>query len=102
MASRLELHEEFETILGTNDVYFDPPASVQMNYPCIRYKLDAPSQLRANNRVYRSTNRYKVTVIDEDPESEIPSKIQDRFEMCSIDQTYTADNLNHTVLTLYY
>lgn len=102
MGSRLELHEELESILGSDKVYFQPPASKQMNYPCIRYSLDAPNQNRANNRIYKSTNRYQVTVIDYSPESSIPDAIQQHFQMCSIDRRYIADNLNHTVLTLYY
>lgn len=102
MGSRLELHEGFKTILGTNFVYFNPPESVKMTYPCIRYTLGAPNQRRANGRIYKNTNRYEVTVIDYDPESEIPDRIQQMYPYVSIDRRYTADNLNHTVLTLYH
>ena len=102
MASRLKLHEEFCNILESNNVYFNPPASVKMSYPCIRYSLGAPNQNRANNQIYKTTNRYEVTVIDHSPESTIPDDIQQHFQMCSIDRRYIADNLNHTVLTLYY
>ena len=102
MGSRLELHEGFRTILGTDFVYFNPPESVRMTYPCIRYSLGAPNQHRANGRIYKNTNRYEVAVIDYDPESEIPDKIQDMFPYASIDRRYRADNLNHTILTIYY
>lgn len=37
MANRLNLHEEFATLLGSNNVYFQPPESVKLNYPCIKY-----------------------------------------------------------------
>ncbi len=102
MGSRLELHEEFCEILGTRSAYFNPPASVTMNYPCIRYNLSSPNQKRADDRIYMSTNQYEVTVIDYDPESEIPDKIQQRFPYATIDRRYRSDNLNHTVLTIYY
>lgn len=107
MASRLELHDELIDILGTRDesesrVYFQPPASVQMKYPCIRYSKTNPDIKRANNKVYLHTNKYEVTVIDYDPDSEIPDKILHHFPMCRFDRPYIADNLNHTVLTLYY
>lgn len=102
MASRLELHEELCAILETNRVYFQPPASVQMKYPCIRYSKGRPDLKRANDKIYKNTNRYEITVIDYDPDSEIPDKILNHFQMCSWDRAYTSDNLNHTVLTLYY
>lgn len=107
MASRLELQDEFIDILGSRDdeqsrVYFQPPASVLMKYPCIRYSKLAPDIKRANDKIYQYTNRYEVIVIDPDPDSEIPDKIMHHFPMCSWDRAYSADNLNHTVLTLYY
>ena len=107
MASRLELHDEFIDILGSRTdtesrVYFQTPGSVNMKYPCIRYKKLSPDIKRANNRVYQNTSRYEVVVIDSDPDSDIPDRILNHFPMCSWNQAYTADNLNHTVLTLYY
>lgn len=107
MASRLELHDEFIDILGTKDspesrVYFQPPPSVQMKYPCIRYSKGVPDVKRANNKIYNHTNKYEVIVIDYDPDSEIPDKILHHFRMCRFDRSYIADNLNHTVLTIYY
>lgn len=102
MGSRLKLHEEFRDILGTNNVYFNPPESVKMTYPCIRYSLDVPNQNRADGLIYKNTNGYEVTVIDYDPESEIPDKIQARFTYTRIVRRYRADNLNHTILAIYY
>lgn len=102
MGSRLDLHEEFCTLIDSRNVYYQPPESVKMNYPGIRYAKTSPNLKRANDEIYHQINRYEVTVIDYDPDSEIPDKILHHFQMCSIDRTYVADNLNHTVLTLYY
>lgn len=102
MVSKPELREVFCEILGSEYVYFQPPASVMMKYPCIRYSLGAPDLKRANNRIYKNTKRYEVVVIDYEPDSTIPDAILDRFQYASIDRRYTANNLNHTVLTLYY
>lgn len=102
MGSRLKLHEELCAILGTRNVYFDPPESVKMKYPCIRYSKGKPDQKKANNKVYVNTNRYEGVVIDEDPDSEIPSNLVAHFMMCSTDKGYTANNLHHTPFTLYY
>lgn len=102
MASRLELHEELCTVLGTRNVYFQAPESVRMQYDAIRYKLDGKDLKRANNKVYLNTNRYEGVVITRDPDTTIPDKLLAHFEMCSFGRPYTADNLNHYPFTLYY
>lgn len=102
MANRLNLHEELCTMLGTRNVYFQPPESVRMQYDAIRYKLGGKDLKRANNKIYRSTNQYDGVVITRDPDTTIPDAILSHFEMCSFGQPYVADNLNHYPFTLYY
>ena len=102
MGSRLELQAELEDILGSENVYFQPPGSVKMSYPAIRYKLSGKDLKRANNKIYRKTNEYEGVVIDSDPDTEIPDALLERFEMISFGRPYTADNLNHYPFTLYY
>ena len=102
MASRLNLHEELCEILGTRNVYYSPPTSVKMNYPAIKYSRSGIDTKRANGKIYASTNRYEVIYIDKNPDSSIPDTILQHFPMCSYEREYPTDNLNHTVLTLYY
>ena len=102
MASRLELHEELCDILGSRNAYFQPPASIKLNYPCIVYSISSVNKQNANDKMYKSMNEYKVVVIDSDPDSEIPNKIISHFPMCRFDRAYTSDNLNHSALSLYY
>lgn len=102
MASRLSLHEELCTILESQNAYYNPPASVKMKYPCIRYSLSGIDIKHANDRIYKDTNRYEVIVISDDPDSNIHEKILRHFQMCRFDRQYIADNLYHKVLTLYY
>ena len=102
MANRLNLHKELCELLGSTNVYFQPPASLSMKYPCIIYSLSIIEALHADDINYKNTRRYEVTVIDKDPDSETPDKILNHFKMCSFDRGYPADNLNHFVLSLYY
>ena len=102
MASRLQLHEELCSILGSRNVYFQPPETLKMDYPCIRYFRSGVDQKHANDGGYISTNRYELTVIDYAPDSDIPDKILAHFPRCRFDRLYIADNLNHFVLTLYF
>ena len=101
MASRLELHEKFCEILGSRNVYFQPPASVQLNYPAIIYFRKDIDNRYADDLVYKQDAAYDVTVIDRNPDSEIVVKIS-QLPTCRFDRHYNADNLNHDVFTLYY
>jgi hypothetical protein len=40
-------------------------------------------------------------VIDRNPDSELPDKVIE-LPLCKFDRFYTADNLNHTVFTLFF
>jgi hypothetical protein len=102
MASRLKLHDELCKILGSNNVYYKPPASLRMQYPCIKYSLSGIDTRRANDKNYSMMNCYEVIVIDYDPDSQTHMKLLEHFEMCSFDRNYPSDGLNHNVLTLYY
>lgn len=101
MDSRLELHEILCDVLGSRHVYFQPPSSVKMVYPAIVYSRNSISNDFANNLVYKQSLGYTVTVIDEDPDSDIIEKIS-RLPMCRFDRHFTSDNLNHDVFTIYY
>lgn len=102
MANRADLHEELCTILGTRNVYFQPPESVKMSYDAIRYALGGKDIKRANDRMYLFTNQYDGVVITKNPDTAIPDMILAHFPMCSFGRPYTADNLNHYPFTLYY
>lgn len=99
--NRAELHEILCSVLGSRNCYYSPPSSIRMKYPCIRYELAGIRGDFADNIAYKNSKRYTLTVIDDDPDSEIPNKLLD-LPYCVFDRAYTADNLNHFVLTLYY
>ena len=101
MASRLELHEKLTNILGSKNVYFQPPASVLMKYDAIRYSLKQIENVHANNVVYNQYDCYEIIVIYKDPDSDLPRKIS-QLPKCRFDRHYTTDNLNHDVFTLYH
>ncbi len=101
MQRRLELHEILCGILGSRYVYFQPPESVKMTYPAIVYSLADMPNVHANDGVYLYGNRYEVIVIDKNPDSEFKDKIIE-LPTCRFDRSYTSDNLNHFVFSLYY
>lgn len=98
---RLKLHELLCEIVGSRHVYFQPPASVRMEYPAIRYSRYNIENIPADNIPYKLDHYYQITVIDADPDSEIVEKVS-KLPMCVYDRHYVSDNLNHDVFTLYY
>lgn len=101
MASRPNLQTVLEDILGSRNVYYQPPESIKMKYPAIVYSRKNIDNLHADNSVYKQSNAYELTVIDKNPDSEIVEKIS-RLSTCKFDRHYKSDNLNHDVFTLYY
>lgn len=102
MDNRLRLHEELCALLGSRSVYFQPPESLRLKYPCIVYEKEGVSKQNANNKLYMSTDRYTITVIDQDPDSDVEDRILEYFPMCQFDRSFSSDGLNHSIFTLYY
>jgi len=101
MASRLALQLKLEELLGSRNVYYQPPATVKMNYPAIVYSRDIIKSTHANNEVYNTQIAYEIMVIDRDPDSIIIGKVA-TLPGCKFTRNYTVDNLNHDAFTLYF
>lgn len=101
MAPRSELQTLLSEILGTDNVYFQPPTNIVLKYPCIVYKRDLSETKFADNLPYSNMTRYQVTVIDENPDSAIPTKVA-ALPLCLFVRFYTADNLNHDVFNIFF
>lgn len=101
MTNRLELHEKLCDILGSRNVYFQPPTKLTMKYPAIVYNLSNIENKFANNVVYNQSYSYEVTVIDSDPDSEIVHKVSS-LPKTRFSRHFTSDNLNHYTFVIYY
>ena|SRR5690349_12688703 len=99
MGLRSDLHDLLLTLC--DNVYFQPPKTATMKYPCIVYQRDYMLDEHADNYPYRTTVRYQVTVIDRNPDSEIVPRVKE-LSMCTYDRFFTADNMNHDVFKLFF
>ena len=102
MDSRIDLQTNLEAVLGSRNVYFQPPESLKMKYPAIVYELADIMTDRANNKNYIRNHRYTVTLIHTDPDNELKDNILDEFTHISFDRVYAKDGLYHYVYDLYY
>lgn len=101
MSKRLELHDILVNLLGTRNVYFQPPSTVKIQYPCIVYARNTIKTTHADDLPYNNRICYTVTIIDTNPDSIITAKIGN-LPLCKFRRHYTADNLNHDVYDVYY
>ena len=100
----LEKHSQkwqatFEELLGSGNVYYNPPASLKMKYDAIVFTRSHIDTVYANNKPYAQSIRYEVTVITEDPDAPIIGKIS-RLPMCAFSRHFVSDNLHHNVFNL--
>lgn len=101
MGQRVDLHKILVALLGSSNVYFQPPATIQMKYPCIVYSRAGKDEKFANDSLYLGRKRYTITVIDTNPDSLIPDRIS-TMPLTAFDRHFVMDNLNHDVYSTYY
>lgn len=107
METRLHIHNQLadvmSSILGAEEgpkrVFFQPPESIKITYPAIIYELSGVKVTHADNVNYMVSREYSVTVIDEEPDSEIFKMVLD-LPYCKFDRFFVSDNLNHFVYTI--
>lgn len=73
-----------------------------MEYPAIKYTREHISTRAATNSPdYLNDNKYQLTVISRKPDNPVIDKLL-MLPYCSYDRHYTAENLHHDILTIYY
>lgn len=89
------------TIPASKRVYFQPPESIKLVYPCIVYKRDKKDAKYASNAKYAKSTRYQVTTMDPDPDG---SLADDVFELrhCAHLRKFAVSGLNHDVFEINF
>lgn len=82
-------------------LYYQPPESVKMMYPCIVYQRDAIDAEFADDLPYKRDKRYILTTISRDPDDPLVEKISE-LPMCVFDRRYVLNNLYHDVFSIFY
>ncbi len=101
MATRQDLQKRFESLLGSQNVYFQPPESIKIDYPAIIYGLEDIENTNADDGVYLFNKKYWVTLIDKNPDSLFVDMIA-KLPTCIFDRHFTNENLNNWRFSLYF
>ena len=99
---REALQSTLETILGSRNVYFQPPNGAKITYPCIVYSIGGGDSMYADNKNYHFTYQWEIKYMDTNPVNDVVKKIMDTFQMTRFNRRYVADHINHDVIILYY
>lgn len=100
MTTRLELHNQL--LKFSDNVYYQPPSTIRMRFPCIVYNKSDVKRLYSNDGMYSRKQQYQITVISPDPDSLTAEELETHFEYCKITNYLNVDNLHNTHLTIYY
>lgn len=98
---RLLLQSDLTEILGSEFVYFQPPANISMQYPCIVYTWDDVKALKANNGKYKTDRRYQLIHISQKSEDPVVAALE-ALPYTKFRRRYTEGNLHHTVFDIYF
>lgn len=98
---RTELQTLLESILGSKNVYFQPPENLGLKYPCIVYERSGSKNEHADNIKYIKHRRYTITYIDQNPVSPIVDELED-LPYCTSEKSFISDNRNHFPFTIYF
>lgn len=99
---RIELHRLLQDISDEGiRVYYQPPSTIRMQYPCIVYERSKIEGTHANNQVYKTDIQYTVTVIYTDPDDFLPVAVS-KIPTARHSGHFVTDNLYHDVFTIYF
>lgn len=98
-----QLRTYLDDIFGSlvSNIYIQPPAGMQMGYPCILIHRDPGNTAFADNKVHRHQKRYQLTAVAEDPDSGLYDLLA-ALPRSRHERSFAADNLNHDVFTIFF
>lgn len=106
MASRLDLDTKLREIIGNNGkVYFQPPESIKIDYPCFIYSLSDIKQKQADNLNYLNSKEYTVNYISRDCDDKmLDNLLEDRSTeyLFVFVKRYAKNGLYYNVFKIYY
>lgn len=98
---RVKLHHVLEDLISSRHVYFQPPESVKLEYPCIVYNLAKVPVTHADDKVYLMNPKYVIRYISKGADDVTKLRLVQGLGTPII-QTYAQNGLYHYIYELYY
>lgn len=99
--TRIDLDKILRNTLGSSNVYFDPPESFKLRYPCIVYSYSGNVEFHADDRTYHRRKHYTMIYITQNADDLMVDKLSD-LPFCRLARPYTSDGLRHYAYDIFY
>jgi len=99
MKKREDLHKLLKTYCP--NVYYQPPESLKLKYPCIIYAREKLTTQKADNSKYLIHCSYSMRYVSKEPDDPTVTELL-LLPFCEHSRHYVADNLHHDSFTIYY
>lgn len=96
LKTRADVQAELESIMGNDRVYFQPPESLKIKYPCIVYSMQTVDRIFADDGPWIQFPEYLVSYIGKDPDDPKIAQLMETRGL-AFDRHYVSDNLHHNV-----
>lgn len=100
MTPRRVLSDKLHAVMGQHKVYFQPPETVKLTYPCIVYNMEPPLQKYADNNTYFAMQKYSGVLIDPEADSSYYPGLLG-IEHLRVSRIFRADGLYHFAFDVY-
>ena len=98
--NRTDFHAVLQALDPSIKVYFQPPASIKLEFPCIIYKRADIDAQHADDMPYILSDVYTVTVMTKDPDSTLPKAVAG-LKGSRFDRYFPAESLHHNVFNIH-
>ena len=99
--NRMKLQTLLEEVLGSKQVYFQPPETIKMSYPAIVFSLEGIRNKKANDSNYLYNYKFNVNFITKSLIDDKTLNTLFALDYCTFDRSYKSDGLYHYVFTIY-
>lgn len=93
MKTRAEIQELLEDVLGSNNVYFQPPTNTSIKYPCIVYEFKRFNIQPADNKPYVVSGRWEIHHMYKNPKHDLKEKFVFGVPFCRFDRRIVTDGV---------
>jgi len=101
MANWEDVRTTLMNVTGATNVYYQPPPTLKMQYPCIIFEKSDEQFKHADNSVFNRMIEYQAKVVYSDPDCPIIEQMS-KVRYCRFDRHYKADGMYHDVYSLYF
>lgn len=98
---RLELHQKLAALLGSANVYHQPPENLALRFPAIIYERVDYDVEYADNIPYHATRKWQISVVSQEPSNPVVDSLME-WPTADFKTSYVVDRMRHDVVNIYY